>query len=105
MKIRIEAGEPFEEIQKKFCKEFPFLKIDCLCTDSIAQKKLNSCISCYITITDDTTVAELVKQFKSLFDIPVRILRKANILWIETSLTDNWTLEKQNTASKYFHAS
>jgi hypothetical protein len=35
----------------------------------------------------------------------VKVLRRSNNLWIETSLTDSWTLEKQNTASKYFNAS
>ena len=105
MEIRIEAGEPFAEIQKKFCERFPYLKIECVCNDNVAQKKLNSCIGCAINITKDTTVADLVKQFKSLLNIPVNVLRKANNLWIETSLTDSWTLEKQNAASKHFHTS
>ena len=103
MEIRIEAGELFEEIQKKFCERFPYLKIECLCNDNLAQKKLNSCIGCVINITKDTTVAAIVKQFTSLLDIPVKVLRKANNLWIETSLSDSWTLEKQNAASKHFH--
>ena len=105
MEIRIEAGETFAEIQKKFCERFPYLKIECLCNDNIAQKKLNSCIGCAINLTKDTTGADLVKQFKSLLDIPVNVLRKANSLWIETTLTDSWTLEKQNAASKNFHTS
>jgi hypothetical protein len=105
MEIRIEAGEPFEEIKKIFCERFPYLKIECLCNDDLAQKKLNSCTGCAISITKDTTVADLVKQFKSLLAMPVKVLRKADSLWIETSLTDGWTLEKQNAASKHFHES
>jgi hypothetical protein len=109
MEIRIEAGEPFEEFQKKFCEKFPYLKIECLCNDNTTEKNqdknLQLCNDCTVFITDNTTVADLLKQFKELLNIRVKVLRRSNNLWIETSLTDSWTLEKQNTASKYFNAS
>ncbi|MEP7231998.1 MAG: hypothetical protein ABI691_17175 [Ginsengibacter sp.] len=109
MEIRIEAGEPFEELQKKFCKKFPYLKIECLCNDNLIEKNqgkdLQLCNDCTIIINDNTTVADLLKQFKELLNITVQVLRRSNNLWIVTSLTDSWTLEKQNTASKHFHSS
>ncbi len=109
MEIRIEAGEPFEEIQKKFCEKFPYLKIECLCDDSLTdenqEKNLKSCNDCAIIINDNTTVADLLSQFNKMLHLTIKVLRKSNNLWIETSLTDSWTLEKQNAASKRFHAS
>ena len=109
MEIRIEAGEPFEEIQKKICEKFPYLKIKCLCidnlTDEIQKINLKSSNDCAIIINDNTTVADLINQFKELLNMTVKVLRKSSNLWIETSLTDSWTLEKQNAASKHFHAS
>ena len=109
MEIRIEAGEPFEELQRKFCEKFPYLKIECLCNDNPTEKNqeknLQLCNDCTVIINDNTTVGDLLKQFKELLNITVKVLRKSSNLWIETSLTDGWTLEKQNTASKHFHAS
>ena len=109
MEIRIEAGEPFEKLQKIFCDKFPYLKIECLCNDNLIEKNqdknLQLCNDCTIIINDNTTVADLLKQLKELLNITVQVLRRSNNLWIVTSLTDSWTLEKQNTASKHFHAS
>jgi hypothetical protein len=105
MEIRIEAGEPFEKIQKIFCENFPYLKIECLCNDNLTEKNLNSCNDCAIIINNNTTVAELINQFNKMLHLTLKVLRKSNNLWIETSLTDSWTLEKQNAASKHFHAS
>ena len=109
MEIRIDAGEPFEETQKKFCEKYPYLKIICVCVDNLAgemqEKNLKSCNDCSIVINDNTTVADLINQFKELLNMTVKVLRKSSNLWIETSLTDSWTLEKQNAASKHFHTS
>ncbi len=105
MEIRVEAGEPFEEIQKIFCEKFPYLKIECSCNDNFNENNSNSCKDCAIIINDSTTVAELLNQFKDLLNLTVKVLRRSNNLWIETSLTDSWTLQKQNAASKHFHTS
>lgn len=111
--LRIAADKPFAEIQEAFHKAYPFLKLERLPAAApnterktypdtgIGQvrKRVLNAGHC-ITITDNTTVAELVGEIGQKKNIQVRVLRKANNLWIETSLTESWTLEKQNAAGR-----
>lgn len=47
-------------------------------------------------INSDTTVAQLKTVLSGLTGYAVRVFRKAGSLWIETSLTDDWSLRRQN---------
>ncbi|HEY6978517.1 MAG TPA: hypothetical protein VH396_19600, partial [Chitinophagaceae bacterium] len=49
-----------------------------------------------IDISKQRTVAQLEEDFKELFGLHAQLYRKLGNLWIETSLTDDWTLEQQN---------
>lgn len=42
------------------------------------------------------TVAELEKLFRDRFGLNMQVFRRSNQLWLQTSKTDNWTLEVQN---------
>ena len=42
------------------------------------------------------TVAELESLFNNEYGIKINVSRKAGKSWIETNITNNWTLEKQN---------
>ena len=102
MEIRIEAGKSFNQIQQLFNDVFPYLKIECL-NNYNRNKNIDEHL--FIIVNNNTTVAELVNQFKEIQNCTVKVLRRSNNLWIETSLTDSWTLEKQNMAGKQFNAS
>ena len=112
MIFKIKEGKSFGEVQDEFNKIFPFLKINFTSVATLS-KKLHpkfkqsefDSVDTFIAINDNTTVAELVTHFKEVFDLPVKVLRKSNNLWIETSLTDSWTLGMQNMAGKQFNAS
>jgi hypothetical protein len=41
-----------------------------------------------------------VYQFKELFNLSVKVQRKSDGHWVETILTQNWTLTKQNLEGK-----
>jgi hypothetical protein len=43
------------------------------------------------------TVEELEKSFLVKFGLNVQVFRKSGKSWLETTITDKWTLEKQNT--------
>lgn len=119
MEFKIEGERPFKKIQEKFNDIYPYLKIEDsrMANTSMSGhlKKMNQCSNsklkessadkAFIIINDLTTVADLVNQFCENLDLPVRVLRKSNNHWIETSLTDSWTLEKQNMAGKQFSES
>ena len=42
------------------------------------------------------TVAEIEKEFEDRYGIHIQIFRRSNDLWLQTSATDDWTLEEQN---------
>ncbi len=49
-----------------------------------------------VNINGERTIAELEEEFKARFDLPVQVFRKTGNVWIETSLTQDWTLAQQN---------
>ena len=109
MENKIEAGKTFAEVQEEFSRTFPYLKID-LVMNSIHSKEL--CLTTknghtqiadkisYIILTDNTTVKEIVHHFKALFNLSVKVQRKSDGEYVDTILTENWTLSKQNIEGK-----
>ncbi len=109
MEIKIEAGKTFGKVQEEFTQTFPYLKIDyvstgihskelCL-TKENGHTKVADKIS-FIILTDNTTVKEIVYYFKELFNLSIKVQRKSDGHWVETMLTENWTLTKQNLEGK-----
>ena len=49
-----------------------------------------------LSISDSMTVGELEKVFLESFGLPIQISRKSGRIWLETTMTDNWTLKHQN---------
>ena len=119
MEFKIDAEKPFKKIQEKFNDIYPYLKIEdlrmaktsmggslgklSLCNKS--KLEMGSTDKGFIIINSLTTVSDLVNQFCENLNLPVRVLRKSNNHWIETSLTEHWTLERQNIAGKLFNES
>ena len=42
------------------------------------------------------TVADFEAGFKDNFGLNIQVFRRSNNVWLQTSATDNWTLEVQN---------
>lgn len=115
MKIRIEAGKTLGKVQEEFTKTFPYLKIEFV-SNGIVSKELSLTYvnghdkeneynkvaykNSFIILTDNITVKELVYQFKEFFNLSVKVQRKSDGHWVETTLTENWTLSKQNLEGK-----
>ncbi len=115
MQIKIEAGKTFGKVQEEFTQTFPYLKIDLVSTGIVSKEicltKENGHSqenghnkvadnSSFIILSDNTTVKEIVYQFKELFNLSVKVQRKSDGHWVETMLTENWTLTKQNMEGK-----
>lgn len=105
MELCIERGRPIADIQREFTQLYPFLKIELLDRkktvkvvkgDSFAGKCQ------HIDISAGRTVEDLENDFRQNFDLPVQVFRRAGSLWIETSLTHDWTLEQQNKEGELF---
>ena len=42
------------------------------------------------------TVVDLEQSFSDVFGLGVQIFRKSGKVWLETTVTDGWTLDEQN---------
>jgi hypothetical protein len=111
MQLHIDGETRIRYLQHTFNAEYPYLRIDFLkdsSTKRISQKaekvppdeqvkrvgKLNG--AHHLSVNKQLTVAQLKKDLKELFGLTAEVFRKSGNVWIETSLTDDWTLEQQN---------
>jgi hypothetical protein len=118
MQIGIKPDTKLMDIQKEFNGFYPYLKLEFyknlsqLNKPSPKAEKINpgesfSKISRShkggsININPNRTVSELVLDFWTTLGLSVLVFRKSGNLWIETSLTDSWTLGRQNTIGESF---
>ena len=50
------------------------------------------------------TVTELERQFRELYGLHVLVFRKSGKVWLETTVTDGWTLAEQNNQGEALSA-
>ena len=115
MEIKISADTKFNEVQDKFAKVFPYLKVefykekysenevstkDRISSDKIISEQAKSFKHNSLDTTSSQTVAEVEKEFYEKFGITMQVSRKSGRIWIETSKTDDRTLESQNDLGK-----
>ena len=111
MQLTIAPNRKIGDIQQDFNRMFPFLKIEFLNHKSIAApKSAKQIIPANKTIGDsqrsvtdgaleidgNMKVQELEKLFHDQFSLAVQVFRKSGPVWLETTMTDNWTLQQQN---------
>ncbi len=116
MEILIKDNKTIKEVQQQFSKEFQFLKIEFFDIPLDGRKVLSKS-HVYpphrtlgtirqkhnegtIRILQSTTVGDMEKMLWEKFAISIQVFRKSGNLWIETSLTDSWTLDRQNQEGK-----
>src|SRR5437899_740192 len=108
----IEKDHSIKKIQKSFNAEYPYLKIEFFKkhhgerksspkeevispSESISNLEAFH-YSGFVNINGKRTVGMVENDFWDKFGLSVQVFRKSGNLWIETSLTDDWTLERQN---------
>lgn len=107
MQLRITPAKLVSEVQAEFNTSFPFLKLEFFQnkfqqsnTRVGANKRIGDCQTNIsdgeIEISGDMKVNELEKKFKDQFALNVQVYRKSGSLWLQTTMTDGWSLEKQN---------
>lgn len=110
MRIDLDRNDLAANIQKQFNTCYPFLKIGFfqagLNGGTITENYRPAVPAAknlfifwkgrYINIDKNRTVAEVEKDFKEQLGIDAQIFRRSGNLWIETTLTGDWTLEQQN---------
>jgi hypothetical protein len=121
MKLFIEKESKVEDVKNMFNKSYPFLKIELykkpfndihtgikkeqLVPGANLNKFIHASGKTIIDISKNVTVSELENQFADI-GLIAEVFRKSGNVWIESSLTDNWTLQQQNAEgeeiSKHF---
>jgi len=114
MKIKITNGSIVGVVKKEFSSQYPFLKIEFLISQRLPTGKHHLLIAADnlalssiqpamkeggMVVTDKTTVGELESFFGNHM-LNVQVFRRSENLWLETTMTDGWTLEKQNSHGK-----
>lgn len=112
MKIMINDRKKISAIQQEFNKLFPYLKIEFFTKPhkpgggspkklmEYSNKTLGECRTIHnkgsISIIPNMTVADFEQNFNDVFGLSVQVFRKSGNAWLETTVTDSWTLEEQN---------
>lgn len=110
--ILISANKNISAIQREFNSAFPFLKLEFfkhkhgvngtnpksdLINSDLTLKQLHARHSKdSFEITEDMPVSEVEQLFQKCFGISAQVFRKSGRSWLETSVTDDWTLKRQN---------
>lgn len=114
--IVIDEKQTIASLQKGFNSVFPFLKIEffrepCIKGKGNSKDKMitnNEVITKLqgkkqlgkISFTKQTIVKDLEEGFLDQFGICMQVFRKSGNIWLETTSTDDWTLEQQNDEGK-----
>lgn len=111
MTIKIDSGSLVSDIQRQFTARYPYLKIQfhkkynyykrAAREEPAAPNELFRNLGSLnktgiVDINNTRTIADVENEFKKEYGVNAEILRQSGTLWIETSLTDDWSLEKQN---------
>ena len=113
MKIAINDRRKISAIQNDFNEMFPYLRLEFFSkphvTNGASPKKylthpsktLGECRTIHksgsILITPGMTVAKLEQNFREVYGLSVQVFRRSGKAWLETTVTDSWTLEEQNS--------
>jgi hypothetical protein len=105
-----------EEVQKIFSAAYPFLKIeffrnghgrqqhsykkDMLSNHTRLGDASRNLREGDIVISDSMTVEQLEKGLYENFGLAMQVFRKSGNIWLETTMTDGWTLKQQNDHGK-----
>ena len=118
MTILINDNRWLHDLQHDFNRVFPFLKIEFF-KKKHSEKQASRALRLVqpntqkvgdvrksheegeLGITGNMTVAQLEAFFVKQFNISVQVFRKAGRLWLETRITNGWTLQQQNEHGRH----
>jgi hypothetical protein len=112
MRLEISNARTIHELQHDFNSQYTFLKLEFYkvvpqrssvrerLAHSLSLKFAGLKSSGYIDISNDMTVGELEKMFNERFGLVAQVSRNSAGVWLETTMTDKWSLQKQNEYGK-----
>ena len=116
MELQIHSDRYIWEIQKDFSEHFNFLKIEFFSKPQLPEKPFTAKnifsnqrrvsdlsknrIDSRISINEGMSVSELEQLFNDQCNLSVQVFRRSGNIWLETTMTDGWTLRQQNEHGK-----
>ena len=109
--MRLYYGRPISEIQHQFNEVFPFLRLNFYryAKTSPGFDRNNKTLPATtrlraagltkageVELKEDMLVSELEQQLSNDYGLSVQVLRRSGTVWLETTMTDSWTLGQQN---------
>ncbi len=116
MHLNIRPNRYISDVQKEFNGMFPFLKLEFYRNKVYQQPDFSlqyllphsrKIAEGQTAITDGEleikpamTVKELEKIFKDEFSLVAQVFRRSGNVWLQTTMTDDWSLQHQNEHGK-----
>lgn len=115
MKQEIRDDQTIGEVQEMFHHLFPFLMIDFFERNThgliknkfskpvlnrqklLGEFRLDKIDGGDLVIAKDTRVKEFEQYIDSTYCLHAQIFRRSGNVWLETTVTNNWTLDEQNS--------
>lgn len=110
--MKITDDKRLIEVQEEFQNRFPYLKIEFYTGQHEAGEgsRVEETLDSQLTIGEvrskhkegdlhisgELEVRQLEKSFADDYGLNVQVFRQSGHLWMQTSASDHWTLEKQN---------
>lgn len=112
MILRILRNREIKDLQNDFTEAYAYLRIEFYKKNvslklqvSNAKKRFDNSITIgaagsinegEIVLEETMTVSQLENIFRDKFGLLIQLSRKSGIIWLETTMTNNWTLKQQN---------
>jgi hypothetical protein len=113
MYLEINGERLISEIQKDFGAVYPFLKIEFFRNGTIRRDRypVNKLIPAtqpvknawhykqdygLLSLTEGMTVTDFENALMDQFGLSAQVFRRSGNIWLETTITDYWTLKQQN---------
>jgi hypothetical protein len=110
MTMLLIKNRAINDVREEFNNAYPFLSIDFYkhelkSAGLFVRQRLNKTTSLVnagirhegeIDIIETMTVRQLEQSFKDEFGLEIQISRKSGNVWLETTISDEWTLKQQN---------
>jgi hypothetical protein len=113
MQLSIKSERLIADVQQDFSNAYPFLKIEFFRNGLKRQSRYPANLKIgnharlkdawvwkkdggLVRLSDSMTVLELEEVLMDEFGLSVQVFRKSGNVWLETTMTDNWTLKQQN---------
>ncbi len=118
--MQISAKTTVQEVFDQFASQFQFLRLEFYqkahesehgspAADQISHNtllgRLNPQLEDQTFVVDGSmSVAEFENLMRDKYRLHVQIFRKSSELWLQTTATDHWSLDKQNSKGEGFDA-